>query len=79
MADRLMTSKETFERYDTDSKLLTLFDYIVAIHKTQCGQITQCEIRFKTLERRKIFDKGVAGAAGLVGGFIAGALKKVIF
>lgn len=36
-----------------------------------------CELRFKKLEKRKLFDTTVSGGSGLVGGFLAVLASKL--
>jgi hypothetical protein len=71
MTDGLQVSKDTFQACSTDNKLLILFDYIDDMHGAVCGQQDKCETRFRKLENRKFFDKGVAAISGVLGGALA--------
>ena len=70
--------KDTYITADAETRDKMTFDMIKAIFDKQCTQIEKNEPRFKALENRKWKDKGFAGAAGLVGGFLAGYLKRII-
>jgi len=75
---KISVSRETFENYDTEGKLNTLFDCICSINDNQCEQVDKCEPRIKALENRRFKDKGFAGLMGLMGGFAAGLVKKIV-
>jgi len=79
MGNGLMSSRETFQGYSTDSKLDTLFDYMKVIYDYSIVQQEKCDGRFKRLEKRKLFHSTCAGVAGLIGGFMAGLLKRIIY
>lgn len=81
MGDGLMTSKETFKQYPVESKLDTLFDFSVAIYEQSCTKQEDCEDRFRKLEKRKWFDKGLSAGTGFIGGVVAilGSLKLKLF
>jgi hypothetical protein len=74
-------TKTTFEKYDTDSKLNTLFDYIHEIHETRCPDPQSCHDRLDSLEKRKYWNPAVNAASGFSGGFLAvlTALKFKLF
>jgi hypothetical protein len=78
-------TKETFEKFDTDSKLNTLFDYhsstslgIKNIESLLQGHPKDCEKRFTKLEKTKIKNTAFSAAMGFVGGFVA-MLTKLKF
>ena len=58
----------------TDEKTLRkmTFDMLKALHDGR----EKDEKRFKALENRKWKDKGIAGGAGIIGGFIASFFKS---
>jgi hypothetical protein len=78
MSNGITINKETFRQLDTDTKLDSIFDVLVNIHEECKCRFGTCEVRFKRLENRKIKDKGLAATAGLVGGFLAHVVQKVI-
>lgn len=64
-------SRETFEGYDTNSKLNTIFDYMKELHQCQ-GETAKAVQDFKErYEKRKRFDTATGAGAGLIGGFFA--------
>ena len=67
----IQTSRDTFKEYSVDNKLLTLFDIAVAQQACQEKQLEKCAGRFEKIEKRKLWDKGTAIAAGIVGGAAA--------
>ena len=68
---------ETFQGYDADSKLNTLFDISIENHLCICDNMEAVEeLRGKISKRRKV-DTAVAGTAGFVGGFLAQTFKTV--
>jgi hypothetical protein len=82
-------SKDTFEKADTDTRFLIIFDLIVennqmlAEHVTKqdvnCArQAASCGERFLKLENRKKIDSVMSTGAGVLGGFIAIIAKKII-
>lgn len=74
----LNVSKDVFKTMQPDEKLEVIFDNVSEIRKCQKCQINECEERFKNIENRKWKDKGVAGIAGLIGGFAAQIAKGLI-
>jgi hypothetical protein len=60
MPNGIQISKETFETFDVEGKLNTLFDLILGIDR-----------RLERLEKRSLFNKSLAFVGGLVGGFVA--------
>ena len=73
-------SKETFQGYSTDSKLDTLFDYVLDIHKWQHDQPVICEKRLRKLENRKWINTGASGGGGIIGGALTWlAIKFGVF
>jgi len=75
-------NRETFMNAQDKTQKGMLFDMLESIDD-RLSQVCRfrkdiCEPRFKVLENRKWKDKGVAGAAGLIGGFLVGYLKKII-
>lgn len=77
MANGIRISKETFGQLDSETKLDAIFDVLVSIHSQCTCRMDTCEKRFKQIENRKLRDKGIAGTAGLVGGFIAQIFQKI--
>lgn len=73
------TSKETFKEYSVSSKLDTLFDIAVATQACQKEQLNKCNTRFVKLESRKLWDKGTAIVAGILGGAAAVFVKLNLF
>ena len=57
-----------FKGYDTDSKLNTLFDLAVESHECACRTEERIDALERKVDRRKIFDKGIAGISGIIGG-----------
>ena len=70
-------SRETFNDYDTNSKLNTLFDYAQATHTMVEEHMRSLTARVEALERKKKFDTSLSTFMGLVGGMIAGLGKKL--
>ena len=70
-------NKDTFENLQVEDKLNALFDVAVATHKSQQEQLEKFDKRFKILEKRKIKDTSLGAGSGLMGGFLAVALKKI--
>lgn len=75
-------SRETFEGYDVNSKLNTIFDLHCGLHdkleKHAANQIISCkdrqdscDKRIGKLENRKKFDSILSSLMGIVGGFFA--------
>ena len=73
----IKVDEETFAKMDHDDQIKSIFHAIVKTNENVSTQIKLCEPRFKCLEKRKWRDKGIAGAAGLVGGYIAVVTKKL--
>ena len=67
--------KDTFTEADEKTRIALTFDLLSEIHENQCAQLEKCDGRFKTIENRKIQDKGFAGMTGFIGGFIATLFK----
>ena len=67
--------KSTFVDADEKTRIAMTFDLLSEIHDAQQAQISKCDKRFKPLERRKWFDKGIAGGIGAIGGFMAGFFR----
>lgn len=59
--------RDTFKSYDTDSKLLTLFDRSNDIYDLLEFQNN----RIKKVENRKLIDKISSGIGGIIGGALA--------
>jgi hypothetical protein len=71
-------TKDSFAGMDTDSKLNVLFDLMHGLcrhdseSEHECEtRLQTCEVRFKRLERIRIWYPVAAGAGGVIGGFIA--------
>lgn len=61
MANSIVT-KETFEGYDTDSKLDTIYDVLAGE-----GGVLE---RLARLEKRSLVDRGVSAVGGVIGGAV---------
>lgn len=61
MANNIV-SRETFEGYDTDSKLDTIYD-ILAGDNGVCHRLTR-------LEKRSLVDRGISAVGGIIGGAV---------
>ena len=72
-------TKETFQGYDVDSKLNTLFDYQLESHGLLTSQIQVCDERFDKVEtgqkKWRVATGTIAAGSGLAGGFMAMLLK----
>jgi len=66
MADGQIT-RETFQGYDVDSKLDTLYDFAADTSR-----------RLGRLEKKHLFDRGISAIAGFFGGIIAVLGKTVL-
>ena len=77
MSDGIEVDEKGFEGLNHDDQIRAIFQAIVATNQNITNQKLECEPRFKCLENRKWRDKGIAGGAGLVGGFIAAIGKKL--
>lgn len=64
-------SRETFEKYDIDNKLNTIFDLQVAAEKRHKEDYKGFDSRLKKTEKRKLLNTAFSAIAGGVGGFIA--------
>ncbi len=64
-------SRDTFEGMDVASKLNVLYDCAIQSHTTQTDTRNKVETLEKKFDRRKKIDTGIAGVAGLIGGFLA--------
>jgi hypothetical protein len=78
MNGKFPITKDTFEMYDADSKLNTMFDLMLVQHECSCETVAKVEDLKERFERRKKFDTTISGTSGLVGGAIA-MLAKHIF
>jgi len=72
-------SRETYQGYDTESKLNTLFDYVHDIREVSCKGDKELNVRVTKLETRKKLDTGIGAASGFVGGVIAFMGKHFLF
>ena len=64
-------TKDTFEKYDSDSKLNTIFDLMLVQHEGGCDTEEKLDMLDKKYEHRKKFDSTVSGGMGFIGGAIA--------
>ena len=79
-------SKETFETANQKTQLNILFDYQKGTHGN-IEQIlvllqkhpTDCDVRFKKMEKRKFKDTIISGGMGFIGGFSAMVAKLKIW
>jgi hypothetical protein len=74
-------SKDTFSRYDENSKLDTLFDYIHEIYEVSQAKCPEqqkiCDTRFHKIESRKWINTWAAGVGGVIGGIVAVVFKSI--
>jgi hypothetical protein len=70
-------TKDTFEGYDSESKLNTMFDLMLAQHECSCETIDKLDRLEVKYEHRKKFDSALSGTLGLVGGAVAMAFKYI--
>ena len=67
--------KETFTEADDKTRIAMTFDLLEEIHDLQQKQMTKCEKRFTVIEKRKWYDKGLAGGMGMIAGFAASLFR----
>ena len=83
-------SKETYQGYDTYSKLNTLFDYIHEIYNVSCQDDTALSDRIdsvqsevttlgKKFNRRKKVDTSLGIGSGFLGGIAGFFMKTFLF
>jgi hypothetical protein len=77
MSNGIKVDEETFAKMDHEDQIKSIFHAIIKTNENITNQKLECEPRFKCLENRKWRDKGIAGGAGLIGGFIAAMGKKL--
>lgn len=70
--------KETFVEADEKTFRALTFDILNSIDSNVCDKYNAHEDRISKLEKRKKRDTSVSGGAGLVGGFIAAIVQKLI-
>ena len=70
MANGIKVDEKTFETLDHDKQMIALFQAVVRTNDNLTSQYDKCEPRFKTLEKRKWVDKGIAGVTGVIGGLL---------
>jgi hypothetical protein len=70
-------TRADFDDLSMDAKLGVIFETLQSREGLCIDRCKTCQERFKRLERRKWFDKGLATAAGVVGGFFGGLFGKV--
>lgn len=58
--------------YDILSNISDKIDEFIEIHQ---NHMEKCDTRFRRIENRKIFDRGIAGMMGFLGGFIESLMK----
>lgn len=71
-------SLETFIKADDKTRHRMTFELLQDIREHSCIQKDKCEVRFKTLENRKLIDRTWSVLGGGVGGFLA-VLGKTLF
>lgn len=71
-------TKETFERFDTDSKLNVLFDCLTELHSCSCDHGDKLQELKEKYEQRKRFDTSVSGVTGVLGGLLGLLLSKLV-
>ena len=80
MPNGIEIDETDFEKLDHALQMRAIFKAIVVINNNISKQPKICEEQFKikALHNRKWKDKGIAGVAGLIGGFLAGLSKRLI-
>ena len=75
-------SRETYMNSDPQTGRALTYDMLSEIRSIQlqivdgCGsKRSECDIRIKKLEKKKIFDTSVSAITGIVGGMLAVILK----
>jgi len=79
-------NKDTWMNVKSDhDRNALLFDMLASIYETQKCQPELCQSRYrdcnkrmKKIENRKFWNTTASGITGLVGGFLAGWLRKLI-